>query len=245
MAKVSKVNIAITGDSKGLTAATAKATRDLKALETSANATRNRLGAMRQTTNQTAEALAKLGVSNRGLGAAGGLLGLAGMGTAGFALGGLGIAAAAAGALVAGVQGVPAQRKGALQALEESRMDARRRIEDLGFTKQLAEAIAAGRKDVSVAEMSGVMESFSKGLATGGGTSLAESLINEIPKVMALQIGAMLAGKSMTEQGALIQGYASSNTQSRLVQIGSAYMGYNLGFDPSAVFDGLYKMAAR
>ena len=93
MAKINRVNIAITGDSKGLAAATDAATRDLRRLQAQTERTQKRIAGMRGGVNQAAESLAKLGVQSRVLGGAGGILGLAGMAAMGPA--GLGLAAAA------------------------------------------------------------------------------------------------------------------------------------------------------
>ena len=195
MAKVSRVNIAITGDSKGLAQATDAATRELRRLEAASERSRARLQAMRGTTNQAAEGLAKLGVQSRALQGVGGLMALGGLGGAGLALGGIGAAAAGAAAVVAGIQDAPNQRRRALDALRQSRADGID-IRTLGFTRTTAEAIASGRQDVSVAEQIGISEAFSQGIATGGGKSTAEFIINELPKMLAMNIGARMAGQS-------------------------------------------------
>ena len=219
MAKVSRVNIAITGDSKGLAQATDAATRELRRLEAASERSRARLQAMRGTTNQAAEGLAKLGVQSRALQGVGGLMALGGLGGAGLALGGIGAAAAGAAAVVAGIQDAPNQRRRALDALRQSRADGVD-IRTLGFTRTTAETIARGRQDVSVAEQLGVSEAFSQGLATGGGRSMAEFIINELPKAVALSVGAQVAG-TKPETAAMMMLEASPQMLSRIVELGN------------------------
>jgi hypothetical protein len=195
MAKVSRVNVAITGDARGLATATDQATRDLRRLEIAAERTKQRLNSMRGTTNQTAESLGKLGVQSRALGAAG-------------------VGAMAAGAVISGIQDAPNQRMRALDALRRSRSEGVD-ITTLGFSQPVAQAIASGRQRASVAEQIGVMEAFSQGLATGGGTSTGEFLINQLPKQLATFFGSRLAGKSEEESMSLAGSIAEGSTEQR------------------------------
>jgi hypothetical protein len=211
MAKVSRVNVAITGDARGLATATDQATRDLRRLEIAAERTKQRLNSMRGTTNQTAESLGKLGVQSRALGAVSGVLGLGALGGAGLALGAAGLAGTAAiaagGAVLQGVQNAPSQRMKALDALRQSR-ETGVDISTLGVSRAVAEKIAMGRQSQTVAEQLSVSEAFSQGLATGGGKSMTEFLINQAPKTFALQVGSRLAGA--TEQEAATFAASSS-----------------------------------
>ena len=92
MAKVSKVNVSITGDSKGLTKATDEAAANMRRLRAEKEQTAKKLGQFKQETNQVAESIAKLGFAPRGLQAIGALGFMGSLGTAGLryaALGGI------------------------------------------------------------------------------------------------------------------------------------------------------------
>ena len=231
MAKVSRVNVAITGDARGLATATDQATRDLRRLEIAAERTKQRLNSMRGTTNQTAESLGKLGVQSRALGAVSGVLGLGALGGAGLALGAAGVGAMAAGAVISGIQDAPNQRMRALDALRRSRTEGVD-ITTLGFSQPVAQAIASGRQRASVAEQIGVMEAFSQGLATGGGTSTAEFVINQLPKQLATFFGSRLAGRSEEESLSLAGSIAEGSTEQR-EYLGAAVDILNMGgFNP-------------
>lgn len=201
MAKVSRVNIAITGDSKGLAAATDAATKELRRLQVATERTQKRIGAMRGTTNQAAESLAKFGVQSRALGAAGGALGLLGLGPAGIALGaaGLGIGAAAAG--VQAIAGITEQRRQASSALEAIRMDRRRRIEEFGLTTRLAEGLQ-GTQTTGVAGQLGLMGGFGAGLgaATRQGAVL-ETILSQGPGALGVFYGQRIGGATETQAG--------------------------------------------
>jgi len=214
MAKVSRVNVAITGDARGLATATDQATRDLRRLEIAAERSKQRLNSMRGTTNQTAESLAKLGVQSRALGAVSGVLGLGALGGAGLALGAAGVGAMAAGAVISGIQDAPNQRMRALDALRRSRSEGVD-ITSLGFSQSVAEQIASGRQRASVAEQIGVGEAFSQGLATGGGTSTAEFMINQLPKQIGMFLGSKLTGKTTEQSVALSNSIVEGSTAQR------------------------------
>ena len=89
-----------------------------------------------------------------------------------------------------------------MSALEETRTDQRRRIEDMGISRQLAEAISARAPTTGVGASVGLMESFQQGLASQGG-SLSEFMINEMPKAIATELGALIGGASVDEAGKL------------------------------------------
>lgn len=201
MAKINRVNIAITGDSKGLAAATDSATRELRRLQSQADRTRDRLRAMRGTTQQTAEALGRFGLQSRGLGMASGALGLASMGPGGIALGAAGAATAgitmAMSALANAVQQIPAERRAAVDALKAVDRDQRRSLAEFGFTRELAAAAARrGAGPVSAAEGLGFQGGVARGMA-GTSTSqsrVLQSLVNEVPGAIGVQLGTLLGG---------------------------------------------------
>jgi hypothetical protein len=198
VAKISRINIAITGDSKGLQAATDSARRELNRLNAAAEATSKKLKGFGESAMRVQGVAGQFGVKGTGLGAIGGVGMLASMGGLGLGLGaaGLGIAGISAG--VSAVQALPDVRKRAMQALQETQTDQRRRIEEMGFSQLIAQQIAAKAPTTGVGAGIGIGEAFSQGLATQGG-SLAEVMINEMPKAMATELGALLGGASLQE----------------------------------------------
>lgn len=202
MAKISRINIAITGDSKGLQAATDSARRELNRLNAAAEQTSKRLKGFGESAMRVQGVAGQFGVRGTGLGMVGGLAQLGAMGGMGLGLGAFGLAAGAASLGVSAVQGLPDVRKRAISALEETRMDQRRRIEDMGFSRQIAEAISARAPTTGVGASVGLMESFQQGLASQGG-SLSEFMINEMPKAIATELGALIGGASVDEAGRL------------------------------------------
>ncbi len=214
MAKISKINIAITGDAKGLAAATDAATRDLRRLNAASAATSKRLVDMKGRTNQVSESLGKLGVQSRGLNFASGILGLSSMGGAGLAMGVAGLGAVAAGAAVgvgvSAVQGIPELRKRAREALEETRMDGRKRIEEFGLTRRLAEGLAANGAGPSVSQQLGFMGGLSAGMGSvqgSAGANLANLAIQSGPGALGIFAGQKMKGAS-TNAAALMAGEA-------------------------------------
>lgn len=202
MAKVSRINIAITGDSKGLQAATDSARRELNRLNAAADATSKKLKGFGESAMRVQGVAGQFGLKGTGLGAVGGLAQLGAMGGMGIGLGAFGLAAGAASLGVSAVQGLPDVRKRAIAALEETSMDQRRRIEEFGFSRQVAEAIAARAPKATPAASMGLMESFQQGLATQGG-SLTEFMVNEMPKAIATELGALIGGASVAEASKL------------------------------------------
>lgn len=201
MAKLNKVNIAITGDSKGLVAATDSATKELRRLQAQAERTQNKLKTMRGQTQQAAESLGKFGLQSRGLGMASGALGLASMGPAGLALGAAGAASAgltmAMGALASAIQQVPAERRAAVEALKRVDQDQRRSLSQFGFTRELAASVAArGANPVSAAEGVGFQTGMARGIAGTNTTQsrLAQFALNELPGALGVQLGTLAAG---------------------------------------------------
>lgn len=202
MAKISRINIAITGDSKGLQAATDSARRELNRLNAAAEQTSKRLKSFGESATRVQGVAGQFGLKGTGLGAIGGLAQLGAMGGMGLGLGAAGLALGAGALGVSAVQGLPDVRRRAIAALEETSMDQRRRIEEFGFSRQVAEAIAANAPKASPAASMGLMESFQQGLATQKG-SIGEFLINEAPKVLGTQFGALIGGASLEEAGKL------------------------------------------
>jgi hypothetical protein len=202
LAKISRVNIAITGDSKGLQAATDSARRELNRLNAAAESTNKKLKSFGESAMRTQGALGQFGVGGKGLGMLGGLAQVGAMGGLGLGLGAAGLALGAATMGIGAVGALPDVRRRATSALEETRMDQRRRIEDLGFSRMIAEQIAARAPLSTPGGAMGIGQAFSQGLATQGG-SLAEVMINEVPKAVATELGALLGGASLAEAGAL------------------------------------------
>ncbi len=202
MAKISRVNIAITGDSKGLQAATDSARRELNRLNAAAETTNKKLKSFGESAMRTQGALGQFGVGGKGLGMLGGLAQVGAMGGLGLGLGAAGLALGAATMGIGAVGALPDVRRRATSALEETQMDQRRRIEDLGFSRMIAEQIAARAPLSTPGGAMGIGEAFSQGLATQGG-SLAEVMINEVPKAIATELGALLGGASLAEAGAI------------------------------------------
>lgn len=221
MAKISRVNIAITGDSKGLQAATDSARRELNRLNAAADSTNKKLKSFGESAMRTQGALGQFGVGGKGLGMLGGLAQVGAMGGLGLGLGAAGLALGAATIGVGAVQSLPDVRKRAASALEETQMDQRRRIEEFGFSRMVAEQITARAPITSPAASMGIGEAFSQGLATQGG-SFMEAMINEFPKAMATQLGALLGGASLAESKKL--GEAQMSTGDAMQDV-NKYMG--------------------
>ena len=198
MAKISRINIAITGDSKGLQAATDAARRDLNRLNAAAEQTSRKLKGFGESAMRTQGALGQFGVGGRGLGALGGLAQIGAMGGMGLGLGVAGLALGAGAAGIGAVQMLPDVRKRAAAAVQETASDQRRRIEELGLSRMIAEQITARAPTQGVGAGIGIGEAFAQGLATQGG-SLAEVAINEWPKAIATELGALLGGASLKD----------------------------------------------
>ena len=204
MAKISRINIAITGDSKGLQAATDAARRDLNRLNAAAEQTSKKLKGFGESAMRTQGALGQFGVGGKGLGMLGGLAQVGAMGGMGLGLGVAGLALGAGAAGIGAVQMLPDVRKRAAAAMQETESDQRRRIEEMGFSRMIAEQITARAPTQGVGAGIGIGEAFAQGLATQGG-SLAEVAINEWPKAIATELGALLGGATLGQAGALGQ----------------------------------------
>lgn len=214
MAKVSRINIAITGDSKGLQAATDSARRELNRLNAAAEQTSKKLKSFGESAMRVQGVAGQFGLKGTGLGAVGGIAQLGAMGGLGLGLGVAGLAGGAAFLGASAVQGLPDIRSRALSALEETRMDQRRRIEESGFSRMLAEQIAKQGAVTTPAQKMGLFESLQAGMAAGpqGGV---EFLLNELPKFGATQLGALLSGQPLDQANRLAAAQISSGDPQR------------------------------
>lgn len=209
MAKISRINIAITGDSKGLQAATDSARRELNRLNAAAEATSKRLKGFGESAMRVQGVAGQFGLKGTGLGAIGGLAQLGAMGGMGLGLGAVGLGIGAGSAVLSAAQQVPDVRRRASQALEETRTDQRRRIEELGFSRMIAELIEKNAPAPTPAAQIGIGEAFAQGLATQPG-GIADYLINEFPKQQAAALGALIGGASVEQAGKIGQSTMAS-----------------------------------
>lgn len=215
MTKINRVNIAITGDSKGLTAATDAATRELRRLQMESDKTKARLRDLRGSAMQSKEALGQLGIRGGALGAFGAAAGIAALGPQGLALAGAGAAAGgvsmAVMALRDAISQIPAERKAAVEAIRQINRDQRRSLAEFGFTGELAAAVSArGERRLSAAEGLGFRGGLARGIAgtdTPAGR-LAQMAVNEIPGALGVGAGTLFggggAGLARTRMGAMM-----------------------------------------
>lgn len=226
MAKVSKVNVAITGDSSGLAKATDQAQARLRRLRAENERMRKGFAQTRSTVMLAGEAVAKFGVANRALGMAGGALGLASLGPAGI---GLGVGGAAIGALTGGIgmmvealQGLPGERQKAIQALEQLDLADAKPLSQFGLTQRSAEALAAlpaGGPGVNTSFMEGMM----RGLAVaGGGTGQLATLAQVGPAAAGAMVGGLSQGQTVSQAVGTTAGVIGAEDLLRLI-----------GYDPS------------
>jgi hypothetical protein len=207
MAKISKINIAITGDSKGLAAATDAATKELRRLEAQAEKTNRNLGAQRKTINLTADAMSRLGASSKTLGALSGVLGIGQiLGTGGA----VGAGAVAVGASLAGIgatiaisQQIAAITSRAQKAIDETAMDARKRIEASGFSKALADAITRNGLPTTAGQNLGIWDSLVAGLAATRSGNVGGNVLASFVPGAATGVGTMLGGGGFSKAGTL------------------------------------------
>lgn len=229
MAKVSKVNVAITGDSSGLAKATDQATARLRRLRAENERMRKGFAQTRGTVMQAGEAVAKFGVANRALGIAGGALGLASLGGAGIGLGiagaGIGALTSGAGAYLGALRDLPGQRQRAMDALAQQDLAGAKSLASFGFTSSSAQAFANLPEAGPGAGMSFQQGMMSGIVLAGGGTGRLAT---------AAQVGPAAAGAAV---GALTQGGGMQGAVNAIGQtIGAADMMRLMGFDPSTNF---------
>jgi hypothetical protein len=206
VAKISKVNIAITGDSSGLAKASDQAVKDLRRVSAQTERTQKSFSDFKGKANQAAEALGKFGVKGSGLGILGGASGLLSMGGGGLAMAAGGLALGAGYAvtkeLLAAIESLPAERKAAIEALHQQQIIGGKSFAELGFTKRIAEGLAAGPAPTAATGMG-----FSRGLALGFGSEnspqgrIANRLVNDVPGAVGVQVGTLLAGGGMQAAG--------------------------------------------
>ena len=206
MAKVSKVNIAITGDSSGLAKASDDAVRNLRRVSVQAEKTQKTFSDFKGKANQVAESLGKFGIKGSGLGLLGGASGLLSMGMGGLALGAGGMALGAGYAitkeLLAAIESLPSERKAAIDALHQQQIIGGKSLPELGFTRRIAEGLAAGPAPLAATGMG-----FSRGLALGFGSEntpsgrLANRAVNDLPGAFGIAAGTVLAGGGMDAGG--------------------------------------------
>jgi hypothetical protein len=200
VAKVSNVNIAITGNSTGLEKAGERATRTLKRVQTQAASTTTSLGGMRGQANQLAESLTKLGVGGRalqGLGAVAGLgqVGMAAgaMGGAGLAFGGVAAAAISMNALADSYARLRADAQAASDAVRGGAIG-EAEFRRLGFTREGGMALAAYSRQMGAAPI-GFGRAFSQAQALGGGgRSNLQNVFEYGPGAIGSMIGTLLSG---------------------------------------------------
>lgn len=199
MAKVSKVNIAITGDSSGLAKASDDAVRNLRRVSAQSEKTQKTFSDFKSKANQAGEALAKFGVKGSGLGLLGGASGLMSMGMGGLALGAGGLALSAGYAitkeLLAAIEAIPSERKAALDALHQQELIGGKSLSELGFTRRIAEGLAMQPSPTAATGMG-----LSRGFALGFGSEnsaagrLANRAVNDLPGGLGIMAGTVMAG---------------------------------------------------
>lgn len=207
MAKVSKVNVAITGDSSGLQRAGDQAQATMRRLRAQADATGKSLGGFKGQANQLAEGLTKLGVGGRalqGVGALAGLgqlgLGAATMGPAGLAFGGIALAAVSVNALADSYAQLRQDAKAAQAAMDSGAKSAEQ-WRKAGFTREGGEALAAYARGIG-AEPIGFGRAFTQSTAMGGGGRTAAMDILEYgPGALGSILGSILSGQVPTGEG--------------------------------------------
>ena len=203
MAKVSKINIAITGDAKGFAAASDAAVREMRRLQAASETTSRKMQSVRSSVTKTADALGKFGVANRALGAVGGGLQLAQLAVGGGAgLGAIGIGAGLGGVTAAfsAAQQINDVTARARKAINEVAMDARKRIEESGFSGALAAQIASQGFGVkSAGQTLGAFDSLIAGLASTSTGAMGGQLLSNLLPAAATATGVMLGGGGVSQ----------------------------------------------
>lgn len=206
MAKISKVNVAITGDSSGLQKAGDQAQAKMRAIRAQADATGRALGGMRGQSNQLAESLTKLGVGGRalqGLGAVAGIgqigLGAATMGPAGLAFAGVAAAAISVNALADSYSQLREDAKAADQAMKSGAITAEQ-WRKFGFTREGGTALAAYSRQMGP-EPIGFARGFTQAQAISGEEmSGIQALFEYGPGAFGAALGTLLSGSMPTSE---------------------------------------------
>lgn len=199
MAKVSKVNVSITGDSKGLTKASDKAQADLRRLRVEQEKLKRSMAAGRSTIMQTAESMGKLGIASRSLGALGGGLGLISLGPAGLGLAAIGAVTAGLSTVVQALQTLPDERAKAVAALDQLDLAGARSLAELGFTRRGAEALAALPAPTAGMGISSI-QALARGMAVAGaGAGPLATAAQAGPQTVAAFAGGLLGGQTSTQ----------------------------------------------
>lgn len=208
MAKISKLNVSITGDSTGLSAATDRASSSLRKFRMEQERTEKQLGAMRSRVNMTAEALSKFGIANRGIAMGGGALALASMGGTGLALGGIGAAmagiTAGIAAVGAAVDGMADERKRAVEAMKIINRAPFRRAEEFGFSRRALENLAGLGAGAPILGARGFTGGMQLGMAEGP-SRFVEQMAQFTPMtgtgrgILGQTVGGILGGKSIAD----------------------------------------------
>ena len=217
MAKVSKINIAITGDAKGFAAASDAAVREMRRLQAASETTSRKMQSVRSSVTKTADALGKFGVANRALGAVGGGLQLAQLAVGGGAgLGAIGIGAGLGGVTAAfsAAQQINDITARARKAIDEVAMDARKRIEESGFSGALAAQIAAQGFGVkSAGQTLGAFDSLIAGLASTRAGAMGGQMLSNLLPGAATATGVMLGGGGVSQAQQLATAQMMSGDQ--------------------------------
>lgn len=193
MAKVSKVNVSITGDSSGLAKATDQATANMRRLRAEGEATRKKLGDMKSGANQTAEAIAKLGVNARGLQAVGGIMGLGSMGAVGLKFAALGATLGAVTAIAGAYQDMATEAEAARKAQEAvARGESWRKY---GFTPEGGMALAARPPEPAAIGLGrGITQSMALLEEKSGERGTLQNIAEYAPGAIGAILGGLAAG---------------------------------------------------
>ena len=217
MAKVSKINIAITGDAKGFAAASDAAVREMRRLQAASETTSRKMQSVRSSVTKTADALGKFGVANRALGAVGGGLQLAQLAVGGGAgLGAIGIGAGLGGVTAAFsvAQQINDVTARARKAIDETTRDARLKIAESGFSLELAKALIQQNPGIkSAGQTLGVFDSLIAGLGATPAGAMGGQLLSNLLPAAATATGVMLGGGGVSQAGQLSAAQMMSGDQ--------------------------------
>lgn len=186
--KVSRVNVAITGDASGLKKAAKDASGAMAALKADADRTKRAFSAMKTETSGAASNLAKLGVESRGLSVLAGASGIFSRGFRGLELAGAGAALAGLTAVGAAYQNMAEEAIAARNAIQQVNRVGGGDFRKFGFTEQGARALAAMPREGAPI---GFGRAFSQTTAlSGAGRSNFQNIVEYLPGA----IGTFLAG---------------------------------------------------